>query len=127
MTAGDGGLLTLRIGVAASFFFHGIEKRCYWPMKPGGPNSRAMLRVYRLLSIAEPLGAIAIVSGFLIRYAAIGTALVMLGAIRTRIVVWKKGWGEDDGWEIDGILFAASVALVLLGAGGLSVDALIAK
>jgi putative oxidoreductase len=121
----DWGIVALRIGVATSFLLHGIEKHAYWHQKPGGGNSRFLLRMFRILSIAEPIGGLAILAGFMTRIAAIGTALVMIGAIRTRVVVWKSSWGEDDGWEIDGILLAASVALILLGPGNVSIDYLI--
>jgi putative oxidoreductase len=119
----DWALLVLRIGAATPFLVHGVEKRKYWGMPPGSAGSRNMLRVYRFLSVAEPLGGLGILFGFLTSYAALGISLVMLGAIRTRIVVWHDNFGDDDGWEIDFILLATALTVMLLGPGRYSVDA----
>ncbi len=122
----DAALLILRLGVAPTFLYHGIEKRKYWAMKPGGPNSGAMLKVYRFLSVAEPLGGAALLTGFLTRYAALGICLIMAGAIRTRIVAWKESFG-DDGWELDWILLTSAAAMVLLGGGSFGIDGLLRR
>ncbi len=121
----DWALLILRLGVATPFLVHGVEKKKYWGMAPGAAGSRHMLQVYRLLSIAEPLGGLGVLLGLLTSYAALGLSLVMLGAIRTRIVVWHDRFGDDDGWEIDFILLTAAVAVMLLGPGRYSLDAVL--
>jgi putative oxidoreductase len=122
----DWSLLALRLGIAAPFLVHGIEKKSYWAKRAGGQgNTRNMIRLFRFLSLVEPLGGLAVLIGFLTPIAAIGLAIIMLGAIRTKIVLWDKKFGDDAGWEIDWLILLPLIALILLGAGRYSVDALL--
>ena len=51
--------------------------------------------------------------------------LVMLGALKLKIFKWKAPFSAHDkmGWEFDLILLAAAAALLFLGAGNYSLDA----
>jgi putative oxidoreductase len=118
----DWGLLALRIGVGASFWVHGTSKRAMWKMAPSPQMPARFLATLRLLSIVEPLGAIAAFAGFLTQAAAVGFVIIMLGAIRLKAVQMRRGFGGDGGWELDFLLLTAALALVVLGAGAISLD-----
>jgi putative oxidoreductase len=70
------------------------------------------------LGLAEVVGGVAVIIGFLPQLAAIGLILVMLGALQKKIFVWKTGfWGSDDlGWNYD--LIMISMLLVVLCTDG---------
>ncbi|OGH69277.1 MAG: hypothetical protein A2754_01040 [Candidatus Magasanikbacteria bacterium RIFCSPHIGHO2_01_FULL_47_8] len=116
--------LSLRVAVGFIFLAHGLSKWKMWKMQSGGQMSSGMLSIMRLLSIVEPLGALAILAGFLTQLAAVGLGIVMLGALKFKIFVWKAPFlgMEKLGWELDLMLLGALIALVFLGPGVLSVD-----
>ena len=118
----DWALVALRLGVGASFLAHGIQKSAMWKMQPSAQMPAGMLSILRLLSIVEPLGAVAVLVGFLTQPAAAGLAIIMLGAIRLKAVQMHRGFTGDGGWELDVVLLAAAVALFISGAGRLSLD-----
>jgi len=118
----DWALFALRLGVGASFLAHGIQKSAMWKMQPSAQMPAGMLSILRLLSIVEPLGAVAVLVGFLTQPAAAGFAIIMLGAIRLKAVQMHRGFTGDGGWELDFMLLAAAVALFISGAGRLSLD-----
>jgi putative oxidoreductase len=70
------------------------------------------------LGVAELLGGIAVIVGFLTQLASIGLILIMLGALQKKIFVWKTGfWGKDGfGWNYELILI--SMLLVILCTNG---------
>ena len=53
---------------------------------------------------------------------AIGLAVIMVGAINLKARKMHRGFTGDGGWELDFVILAANVALVLLGAGVWSLD-----
>jgi putative oxidoreductase len=70
------------------------------------------------LGVAELLGGIAVIIGFLPQLAAVGLILIMLGALQKKMFVWKTGfWGKDGfGWNYELIL--VSMLLVILCTNG---------
>jgi len=76
----NAGLLVLRMITAAIFYVAASYKFPFWSSAPEG-TSAFMLFTTRLLSIAEPLGATAILFGFLTRWAAVGLIIILIGAI----------------------------------------------
>jgi putative oxidoreductase len=70
------------------------------------------------LAVAELLGGIAVILGFLTQLAAIGLIVIMLGALQKKIFVWKTGfWGKSGlGWNYELIL--TSMLLVVLCTNG---------
>jgi len=121
---GDWALLALRIGVGSIFLVHGIQKWKMWSMQPSPQLPAGLLRIVRLLAIAEPLGGVATLAGFLTQPAAFGFVLIMLGATRLKALQMKKGFSGDGGWEFEYLLLLAAAALFLLGAGAFSLDRL---
>lgn len=123
----DWGLLALRLTVAAIFWVHGRQKARMWKMQSSEQMPAQMLAIMKLLSICEPLGAIAIFSGFLTQLAALGLGIIMLGAAYLKINKWKTPFSsrETTGWELDLLLLASSILLLLSGAGAISLDRLL--
>jgi len=121
----DWGLLTLRVGVGMSFWVHGTAKRAMWKMAPSPQMPAGLLSTLRLLSIVEPLGAVAAFAGFLMQTAAAGFVIIMLGAIQLKAVQMHRKFGVDGGWELDFVLLTAALALVFQGAGAISLDRLL--
>ncbi len=116
---GDWALLVLRLMVAVIFFWSGLS-HARNPKKRG--ESIGMSPGFTLfLGVAEMAGALGVVSGILIQPAAIGLILMMLGAIQTKIFVWRTGfWGEKaSGWHYDLMLIAMNLVLLALGGGRL--------
>lgn len=118
----DWGILALRLGVGVTFLVHGAQKWAMWTMQPSAQLPASMLSIIRLLSIAEPLGGVAVLAGFLTQPAALGFAIIMLGAINLKARQMHRTFTGDGGWELDFVLLGATIALMLLGAGRLSLD-----
>lgn len=118
------GLLALRIAIAAIFWGHGRQKRRMWTMQPSEQMPAQMIAIMKFLSIVEPLGALAVLTGFLTRPAAAGLGIIMLGAIRFKLMKWKVPFTSMDkiGWEFDLIILSACVALISAGGGLWSLD-----
>lgn len=119
----DLGLLILRIGLGIVFIAHGwmkIRNPSQWAQNMG------LAPIFGILvSIGEFFGGLGILFGFLTQIAALGPLLVMLGALRYHIFVWKHKFInlEDDSWEYPFFLAVAALAIALLGAGEYSIDA----
>ncbi len=132
--AGDWGLLALRIALGIIFIYHGYPK--FFKVPPiGGVGGFA--QGLKMMGIPAPLffawvvaivefwGGIALILGLLTRW------LGLLLAINMLVAIWKaklpRGVGftarETTGWEFDFISLAAALALMLLGAGSISLDA----
>jgi putative oxidoreductase len=120
----DLALLLLRIGVGSIFIVHGLHKRRLWKVQPSAQMPAGFLRTLRFLSIAEPAGGIAVLFGFLTQLAALGLALVMLGALRFLITkAHRKFTGENvPGWEFEFMLLLVAIALTIMGGGRFALD-----
>ncbi|MBI2635807.1 DoxX family protein [Candidatus Peregrinibacteria bacterium] len=111
----DLSILFLRIVIAAIFLSHGYTK---WAAFDG------TLTVMNILAIAEPLGGVAMLIGLFTRWAGLGLAIIMLGAMRMKIGnVGIAGFAGMGGWEFDALIFAACVMIMTIGAGKYSLDA----
>ena len=122
---GDWALVALRVGVGAIFLVHGTQKRAMWKLQPSAQMPASLLSLLKVLSIAEPLGGLAVLSGFLTQLAAAGFCLVMLGAIRLKSTQMHKGFSGDGGWEFEFTILVAALALVIMGAGRFALDRLL--
>ena len=121
---GDFGLVALRLAIGIIFLVHGTLKWKMWAMEPSESLSASMLTIFKILSIAEPLGAIGIIIGLLTPYAAIGLSTVMIGVIIRKISVMHLSFMARGatGWEFDTMILAGLVCLLFLGPGKYSVD-----
>ena len=128
------GLLLLRVAVGIVFIYHGYPK--FFKVPPIG-GAAGFARFLGMMGIPAPLffawvvavlefwGGIALVLGLATRWLGLLFAIDMLVAI----VKAKVGRGvrfmamDTTGWELDFVLLAAALALMLLGGGAYSLDA----
>jgi len=128
-TLQDFALLTLRLIVGAVFVWAGYAKWFIWsaPMEGMTPM---MVYLTKFLSIVEPLGGVALILGFLTRWAAGGLAIIMAGSLYFVYTMYWNGFftGMNGiGMDYNVLLLAGSVVLIAFGAGCWSVDALCCK
>ncbi len=120
---GDLAMLALRVIIGAIFIGHGMMKFGSWSQPAEGMNI-----VMMILSIAEPLGGIALVVGFLSRWAALGLSIIMIGAIYMKQFVWGGVFmGSQMAWELDAAILGALLVVLCYGAGRLSLDSMMRK
>jgi len=130
-TLRDLGLLLLRLGLGATFIMHGYPK--LFPSGPGGFAGYLQSLAFPapaffawVVSLVEFVGGIAMLLGLFARYVGVLMAIEMV-VTSTRV---KMAGGvpfispRGTGWELDFLLFVIALALVFLGAGALSLDAL---
>ena len=126
--------LVVRLALGIVFFAHGSQKVFGWF---GGHGLKATIQMFQqylkvppaatvLVAFIECFGGLALIVGFLARPSALGIIGVMLVAIAK--VHWKNGFflasqpGQSNGWEYNFVLLAMALAVLLGGAGALSVD-----
>ena len=123
----DIGLLLLRVAVGALFIYHGWPKISGGKQMAQGMGKPSWGSFLTFIGVAETLGGLALIGGFLTQLAAIGLGIIMIGALYLKIAVWHAPFYEPGkgGWEIDMVLLAAAACFVLSGAGGISVDGML--
>src|SRR5439155_24046753 len=116
-------LLILRIITAAIFYVAAYFKFPFWSSAPEG-ISPFLLFTTRLLSIAEPLGATAVLLGFLTRLASWGLIIILIGAIFVTQFVYGIGFVTltSPGWNMPLAVLAGCLILAAFGAGRWSID-----
>src|SRR5688572_13808626 len=121
----DAALLILRCTVGAVFMWAGVAKWFVW--SGALPEMSAwMINLTKLLSIVEPLGAVALILGFLTRWAASGLAIIMLGSLYFVYFMFHAGIFTSEkgtGMDYNLLLLAGNLVLAAFGAGRWSVDA----
>lgn len=122
----DLALTILRVAIGIIFVAHGYQKLAIYTL-PGTTGAFTQMGVplptltAPLIAFLELLGGTALITGLFTRVAAALLALNMLGALA--LVHLKAGFFNPNGIEFPLALLAASVALVLTGAGAFSLDA----
>jgi putative oxidoreductase len=129
----DAALLVLRLGIGLIFAVHGAQKILGWWGGSGFAGWEAVMermgfrpaRLFAAISAAaELVGGLAIAVGFLTPIAA--TALVGQSLVIIFAAHWSRGFfNRDNGYEFPLSLVSGIVAVLLLGAGAVSVDALV--
>lgn len=130
----------LRLGLAVVIFPHGAQKVLGWF---GGPGFEAQMQSFTegmglpwivalLVIVAEFLGPLALLLGFLTRLAALGIGCVMAGAawLVHRPNGFFMNWhGEQagEGFEYHLLALAIALALAFHGAGRFSLDRRLAQ
>jgi len=126
----DAALLILRLITGVTFAAHGWQKLFVF-----GPENLAAgfgqmgvpfpALTGLLVGLLEFGGGILLAVGVLTRLMSLGLAITMLGALF--LVHLDAGFFMPNGYEFVLTLFGASVSLLLMGAGGVSVDAMLAR
>lgn len=133
--------LMLRLGLAAIFIYHGLEKilptGSLW-----GANWMAEMLAHRPRLVPDALqisalelavawgelaGGIALALGLLTRLAAIGMILIQAGAIYVLGLVNVPFSSLEGGYAFNVLLIVVCVALVDLGSGAFSLDRLMTR
>lgn len=103
------GLLVLQAVVAVIFAIHGYPKL----IKPEALASALgwSPNHVRILGVVEILSGILILLGVWSQIAALALAIIMAGAIYTKITKWKiPFWSQSNtGWEFDALLLACAL------------------
>ena len=132
-------LLIVRVVLGVIFFAHGAQKVFGWF---GGPGLRGVITYFKqslgvpapltvLAALTEYFGGLAMIVGLLVRPAAVGLIIVMVVAIAT--VHWRHGFflnwslepGKGHGFEMNLALIGMALAVLVGGAGAVSIDRLI--
>ena len=133
------GMLLLRGILGVVFFAHGAQKVLGWF---GGYGLKGTIGYFKnglnipvpigyLGAFTEFLGGVALIAGFETRIAALGLGIMML--VATFKAHWRIGffmnWGNQpergEGFEFSLTLAVAALALVFMGAGAYSLDAIL--
>jgi len=138
-TYGSWSHLVVRLGLGVVFFAHGAQKVLGWFE---GPGLRGTINGFKGLGIPpaatviaaliEFLGGLAMITGFLVRPAALGLIVVMLVAVAKVhaqhgfFLNWFNTPGKGHGWEFNLALIAMALSILIGGAGAFSIDRLIA-
>ena len=125
----DLGLLALRLGIGIIFIKHGVFKWQMWGMQPSDQLPASMLMLFKILSVAEPLGGLSMIAGFLTPLAAIGMSVLMVGVINMKINVMHVGFiaGQTTGWEFDFLVLCSALCLLFTGPGKISLERLVSR
>ncbi|KKT81232.1 MAG: hypothetical protein A2925_00615 [Candidatus Yanofskybacteria bacterium RIFCSPLOWO2_01_FULL_44_22] len=108
------GFWVLGAVVGIIFIVHGFPKI---------KNPKGIAAVYKAPSVvglfhglAEVVGGALLIIGFCVQGAAMVLGLIMIGAIYFKVVRWNTNFVSRDntGWELDLVLWAACVALLLV-------------
>jgi len=121
---GDIGLLVLRVFLGTIFISHGMPKLT---MSEKIARGMSMSNGFILfLGLIELFSGLALVLGFYTEIGALLIGIVMLGALWHKMFKWEIPFVAMDktGWEFDFILLGAAIAILFLGAGRISLDAL---
>jgi len=121
---GDFALLILRLALGTVFLFHGLPKKGLWSAQPSDQLPAGLLTRLRILSIAEPAGALGLIFGLLTQLAGLGLVIVMAGAITFLRTKAHRKFKEANapGWEFEFMLLVVALALAILGGGKYALD-----
>jgi putative oxidoreductase len=132
-------LLILRVVLGVIFFAHGAQKVLGWF---GGYGLKGTVGYFVSMGMPAPvayltcfiefLSGMGLLVGFLARLCGLGVAAIMIGAMIT--VHWQHGFflnaelkpGKGHGIEYALALLAMGLAVLIDGAGALSIDRLLA-
>src|SRR5512139_2907909 len=138
-TDNDIAIMVVRLGLGIVFFPHGMQKLLGWFGGPGFSGTMGMFTsnmhipaLFAFLAImAEGLGSLGLITGFLTRIAAFGVGMNMVVAVY--MLHWQNGFfmnwfgnQKGEGFELHILVIAMVIAPIIKGGGVLSVDKAIA-
>lgn len=138
-TDNDAATMVIRIMLGIVFFPHGMQKLLGWFGGYGFTGSMGFFTdtlqipaVFAFLAImAEGLGSLGLITGFLTRVAAFGVGVNMVVAVY--MLHWQHGFfmnwfgnQKGEGFEFHLLVIAMAVALIIKGGGALSIDKVLA-
>jgi putative oxidoreductase len=139
-TDNDLGTTILRLVLGVIFFAHGSQKMLGWFGGYGFTGTMGFFTgtmhipaVFAFLAIAaEFFGGIGLIFGLFTRVAALGVLcnmIVAIAMVHSRFGFWMNWTGtqKGEGFEYHLLLIAASVLLMIRGAGAASVDHLLSS
>jgi putative oxidoreductase len=119
--------LFLRVWVGANFVAHGYPKlgnakaqTLQWTKSMGVPTVATYLAI-----ILEFFGGLSLIIGFLVPLVGFCIVLEMAGAIVLKKTKMKAAYIGQNSYEIDITYLMLAIALIVLGAGVISVDSLL--
>lgn len=119
--------LFLRVWVGANFVGHGYPKlgksrqqTLQWTKSLGVPSILTYLAI-----ILEFFGGLSLIIGFLVPLVGFCIALEMAGAVILKKTKMKAPYMGQNSYEVDIVYFMLGIALLILGAGPFSIDALL--
>lgn len=118
----DLAFLVLRLAIAAIFIYHALPK-----LKGAKMMSQAMgmpASMIFMLGSVEFLSSLGMILSVFVQVAALLLAIVMVGAIYFKTAKWHVPFGAMDktGWELDFILLAANIFLLVNGGGAIGIQ-----
>lgn len=124
----DVSLILLRMTLGAIFLYAGVMKFAMWGMQPSAAMPEGMLMLMKFLAITETLGAIALIIGFLTRWAALGLLIIMTGAIALMQFMLGVGFATDTGagWNFPLMVLGGCAVLMAFGSGKWSLESKVA-
>jgi len=124
---GATGLLILRLVTGLAFMFHGWSK-IQEPFSWMGTDSWAPGIIQGLAALAEFGGGLGLILGLLTPLACFGLVCVMTAALLTVHLPKGHAFVTDGGsFELPLVYFAIAMALMMVGPGTISLDALLFK
>lgn len=137
-TENDTAMFIIRVLLGIVYFPHGMQKMIGWFGGPGFSGAMDMFThqmgipaLFAFLAImAEGLGSLGLISGFLTRIAALGigvemTVAVLMVHLPNGFFMNWLGNQKGEGIEFHILVFALALALILKGGGRWSIDRLI--
>ena len=116
--------LFLRVWVGVNFVAHGYPKlgkgrqrTLQWTKSLGVPTLATYLAI-----VLEFFGGLALIIGFIVPIVGFFIALEMIGAILLKKTKMKAPYMGQNSYEIDITYLMLAIALIVLGAGIISVD-----
>ena len=114
----DTAILLLRLMVGLIFFTSGWKHATNSEARSKDIEMSKGFTVF--LGVVECAGALGVVFGILIQWAAIGLILIMLGAMQKKIFKWKiTFWGKHgtDGWSYEIMMILMNLVIATTGGG----------
>ncbi len=139
MTESSAAIFVIRVVLGVVFFAHGMQKVFGWfgghgySAAMGGFEKMGIPVFFAFMAIlAESLGSIGLILGFLTRIAAFGIAVnmaVAIGMIHHKFGFFMNWSGNQkgEGFEYHLLVLAICIALMIKGGGSLSVDRAVSR